>query len=272
VAGLAFVAARYARDPLVVGLDLRNELRPATFPAESAAASRVRRVPTWGSGDALTDWAAAAERGGAAALAANPNLLIVVEGLDYSLDFSGVAEGPPAAAVSGALGPPHGAAAQTAGRPIVLPIPNKLVYSPHSYAWSYPKARSYDEWRASVERGSGFLHTRGATAGSSGKASTPVHVAAAAAPVWLGEFGTDRRDAHWDWVTRYLNESTIAGFAYWPLNGEDPWGVLNEDYQTVRHPWKLRDLGLVPPARPPTPRGDAPENQGMQNGAQRSEL
>src|SRR5262249_17974309 len=61
---------RYAGQPAVVGADLRNEPRKANGVA-----------PTWGGNDPRTDWAAAAERGGAAVLEENPSLLVVVEGV-----------------------------------------------------------------------------------------------------------------------------------------------------------------------------------------------
>ena len=69
------MAQRYQGNPLVIGVDLRNE---------------PRINATW-EGSATTDWHAAAQREGNAVLAINPHLLIFVEGVNYALDLSGVA-------------------------------------------------------------------------------------------------------------------------------------------------------------------------------------
>jgi endoglucanase len=90
-----FMARRYKNQPAVIGADLRNELR---FGA------------TWGGQDPALDWHAAAERGGNAILAENPNLLIFGEGTDYALDLSGFAR-----------------------LLVKVKVPNRLVYSPHDY-------------------------------------------------------------------------------------------------------------------------------------------
>eukprot|EP00931_Biecheleriopsis_adriatica_P012509 TRINITY_DN113671_c0_g1_i1.p1 TRINITY_DN113671_c0_g1~~TRINITY_DN113671_c0_g1_i1.p1 ORF type:complete len:626 (-),score=77.98 TRINITY_DN113671_c0_g1_i1:94-1926(-) len=68
------------------------------------------------------------------------------------------------------------------------------------------------------------------------------------APVWLGEFGTNRESQWWKHMVRYLAERPLAGWAYWPLNGEkrpgveETYGLLLEDMRSVRHPWKLKAL------------------------------
>jgi endoglucanase len=72
------MAARYANIPEVIGADLRNE---------------PRADATWG-GPEPTDWRAAAQRGGNAVLKVNPKLLIFVEGINYALDLTGVANLP----------------------------------------------------------------------------------------------------------------------------------------------------------------------------------
>src|SRR5512141_1857800 len=68
------LAARYKGNPTVVGFDLHNEPHAdRTLPAATGAC--------WGCGDTTRDWRLAAERGGNAVLEANPDLLIVVEGV-----------------------------------------------------------------------------------------------------------------------------------------------------------------------------------------------
>eukprot|EP00435_Cladocopium_sp_Y103_P053335 s501_g17.t1 len=68
------------------------------------------------------------------------------------------------------------------------------------------------------------------------------------AAVWLGEFGTATDSLWWNHMMRYMSERPLAGWAYWPLNGEkrpgeqETYGILEDDMRTVRHPWKLQDL------------------------------
>ena len=90
------LAARYAGNPTVIGADLHNEPHSASW----------------------NDWAAAAERAGNAILAVNPDWLIVVEGV-------GVAGGE-----NYWWG---GNLREAGGRPIVLNVEERLVYSPHDY-------------------------------------------------------------------------------------------------------------------------------------------
>ena len=75
---LVRMAERYVADPLVVGIDLRNELRKAHG-----------HSPTWGDGNAKYDWAAAAQRAGDLVLEVNPGLLVLVEGTEYAGNLEG---------------------------------------------------------------------------------------------------------------------------------------------------------------------------------------
>lgn len=105
------IAGRYAASgvhpqPMVVGADLRNEVRPDDL---------LGITPRWRrrAGTPWTDWPRAALRAGNAVLSVNPRLLIAVEGLRYAADLRGVAR-----------------------RPIRLSRPHRLVYSAHDYAWT----------------------------------------------------------------------------------------------------------------------------------------
>jgi len=103
IADWVSMVTRYAGNPAVVAVDLDNE--------EHGKA-------TWGAGVAATDWNSAAERCGNAVLAANPDVLIVVEGVEFfgTDDYW--------------WGGNLGAAKAT---PIKLSHPEKLVYSAHDY-------------------------------------------------------------------------------------------------------------------------------------------
>ena len=103
IADWKMLAARYKNDPTVIGADLHNE------PAGAA---------TWG-GAAATDWQAAATRGGNAVLAANPNLLIIIEGIENQGNGTSTWWG--------------GGLADVKNKPVTLATPNRVVYSPHDY-------------------------------------------------------------------------------------------------------------------------------------------
>lgn len=72
LANLKALAARYAGNDAVIGIDLHNE------PHDPAC---------WGCGDTTKDWRLAAQRGGNAVLSVNPDLLVLVEGVQT---FNGV--------------------------------------------------------------------------------------------------------------------------------------------------------------------------------------
>lgn len=197
------IMRRYKRQPWVIGADLRNELR-------SGAA--------WGGPDPKLDWHAAAERGGNAVLAANPQLLIMVESPDYSTNFAGFDR-----------------------LPVVLKVKQRLVYSPHAYNIDGHPFSGYDELKQAYDARAGFLlHSEPAV------------------PIWVGEFGTCQTldcGANSDWFVmfiRYLKENHLA-WSYWPLNGTqssgegrkydsvETYGLLSPDYQHFAAP-KIIDL------------------------------
>ena len=157
-----------------------------------------------------TDWAAAAVRVGNAVLAANAALLVFVEGLSYSTDLHQVAQ-----------------------HPIALAVANRLVYSPHDYSWSQT-AVSYNDLRNKLDAAWGFIVASNASA-------------SIAAPLWLGEFGTDSSSSWWSWIRQYVLERELS-WSYWALDGEqrpgveETFGIFEKDYTTIRHLWKLTDL------------------------------
>ncbi len=208
VADWQTLATRYKNNPTVIGFDLHNEPYNGT----------------WGGGGA-NDWARAAERAGNAVLAINPNLLIIVEGVGtYKGDsywWGGQLQG-------------------VKDRPIVLNVPNHVVYSPHDYpnsVWQQPwfqgdnfgaglPAKFRSEW--------GYIYEQNI------------------APIYIGEFGTklvDPKDAVWfEAITSYLsgdfdNNGTIdipAGtedmnwtFWSWNPNSGDTGGILADDWRTI---------------------------------------
>jgi aryl-phospho-beta-D-glucosidase BglC (GH1 family) len=198
------LATRYAGNPTVIGADLHNE------PHGSA---------TWGDGNPATDWRMAAEAAGNAILAVNPNWLIFVEGIQT---YQGQSTW-------------WGGNLMGAGKyPVVLNIPNHVVYSPHDYPASvydqtWFNASNYPNNLPSVwDQFWGYLYRQNI------------------APVWLGEFGSTLQttsDQQWyQQLTSYLANTTGApaggtgmSWTYWSWNpnSADTGGILQNDWTTV---------------------------------------
>jgi endoglucanase len=190
------LAARYKGDPTVIGCDLHNE------PHGQA---------TWGDGNLATDWRLAAQRAGNAILAVNPDLLIIVEGVEHA----------------GGASYWWGGNLRNAGTaPVVLSVPNRLVYSPHDYpstvfAQTWFSDPSYPANLPAIWDGNwGYLAKNGN------------------APLWLGEFGTrDQTTSDQQWfrsIAGYLGQGGLS-FAFWCLNPDsgDTGGILQDDWTTV---------------------------------------
>jgi aryl-phospho-beta-D-glucosidase BglC (GH1 family) len=183
------VMGRFVGNPLVVGADLRNEVRG------------VWGTMTW------DRWATAAERAGNRLLKMNPDWLIVVGGTESQNDLTGVAR-----------------------RPVVLDVPDRVVYSAHVYSWSgwgslggrYAK-RTYPSFVQSMRKNWAYL------------------VEGDIAPVWVGEFGAPagpgQGDAnYWKNLMRYL-KAIDADFGYWAINPRKPKDDEKESYSLVEDDW-----------------------------------
>lgn len=204
------IAERYRKERWVVGADLRNELRNGA---------------AWGGADPKLDWHAAAERGGNAVLAGNPRLLIMVEGPDYSTNFTGFDK-----------------------LPVRLPVEHRLVYSPHAYNIAGHPFANYEELKQAYDARAGFL----------------MHVEPGV-PLWIGEFGTCQTltcGANSDWFRlfiRLLKENDVLSWSYWPLNGTqssgagrkydavETYGLLSPDYEHIGAPAIVDLLRTIEP-------------------------
>jgi endoglucanase len=191
------LAERYLGNNTVIGFDLHNEPHgPAT----------------WGSGDPATDWRMAAEKAGNAVLAVNPDLLIIVQGIEkYEEDWYWWG------------GNLMGARKD----PVQLDHPQQLVYSPHVYGPGvYPQpwfsAPDFPENLVGIwDRHWGYLLKENI------------------APVILGEFGgrSVGEDSEGIWqraIVSYLRENNIS-YIYWTINPDsgDTGGLLLDDWQTI---------------------------------------
>jgi len=218
------MAKRYMQQNAVVGVDLRNELRPSCdFPDGC-------RTPVWGGGNSNIDWHKAAQLCGNAIHSVNPNLLIIVEGLAYSSDQTGVYT-----------------------LPLVLSVPNKVVYEAHDYSWFHAPVKTFGELHQELGNKWGFIITQG-------KNFT--------APVWVGEFGAchsnlncikDNPGTAGYWFEAFVNYLTIADidWSWWALDGtqssgagrtwgdEEGFGILNMKWDAPASTALLQQLQAI---------------------------
>jgi endoglucanase len=193
----AALAERYADNPTVIACDLHNEPHGAA---------------TWGDGNEASDWRAAAARAGDAILAAAPNMLIVVEGIE-SFDNQYYWWG----------GNLRGAAEA----PVELAVPGRLVYSAHDY----PASLFAQPWFSDPTYPANLPTVWGDTWGYLAESGT--------APVLVGEFGTKyetESDQQWlEAMAQYIGDNGLS-FTFWSLNPDsgDTGGILEDDWQTVR--------------------------------------
>jgi len=197
------LARRYLGNDAVIGADLHNE------PSGPA---------TWGSNDAKTDWAAAAQTCANAIHEVNPYWLIFVEGVEKIEDqFGNVMD----------WTWQGGELVNARVRPINLKVPNRLVYSAHDYGPSVYKQGWFSDptfpknlpgfWDFHW----GFLLKQGV------------------APVWIGEFGGPSvgDDAEGIWqraIVDYMKTNKMH-YTYWALNANsaDTGGLLEPDWKTI---------------------------------------
>ncbi|MET9660902.1 cellulase family glycosylhydrolase [Streptomyces sp. NPDC006510] len=216
-----FLTKRYKDNKRVVGADLYNEVR-RTITADA----------NWGWGDGHDWWAASQRLGDRLLTEANPDLLVVVEGINW--------QGIPAD------GLPHWRPTLEPARTLshTLVASNKLVYSAHFYGYTGPnhtgatgtgethdwryQELSRDELFATLKRQAFFV------ASETGQHYT--------APLWISEFGigadeTDPRARAWfgNFVDYLIANDT--DFAYWPLvgfTGHGRWKLLDYDTEGKR--------------------------------------
>ena len=195
---------RYRGNPRVVGADLYNEVR-----------RNVLDDPNWGGGDDH-DWQAASGHLADRILTeADPDLLIVIEGINWTgLPVDGLPHGRPDLTPVAALS--H-----------TLVASDKLVYSAHFYGYTGPNHSGatgigethdprYQDMSAadllSALKRQAFYVTQDPDA----------HYTH---PVWISEFGVGGRDvtdpAVKAWFANFVDDliAMDADFAYWPLVG-----------------------------------------------------
>ena len=206
-------------NPTVIGVDLRNE--PHLIGVTPTSGSCWTGDPASnGCPASLTqqNWPVAAQAAGNAILAINPKLLIFVEGTDcynYVCGWQG------------------GNLMGVTTNPVVLSVPNQLVYSAHDYG----PALFQQSWFNG--------NTTAASLDSVWNEFWGYISADGTAPVWLGEFGTDNNgydvesnvpgsQGQWfESLVSYLQSNPAIGWTYWALNGEDTDGLLDTQYDAI---------------------------------------
>ncbi|WP_306329631.1 glycoside hydrolase family 5 protein, partial [Streptomyces venezuelae] len=218
-----FLVNRYKANKRVVGADLRNEIRRDTWDD-----------PNWGLGDEH-DAYKAFENAGNKILQADPDMLVIMEGINWT----GIPQGMF----------PH-------GRPLLTPVRNlshtlvhsgKLVYAAHFYGYTGPHhTGASGGWQngetndpryqdLTPQQLTQVVHDQALFVTESGQHFT--------APVWISEFGAGGRGSdnarEKDWFGRFtdilVREDT--DFAFWPLVGwagadgrpNDNWALISYD-------------------------------------------
>ncbi|WP_329376760.1 glycoside hydrolase family 5 protein [Streptomyces sp. NBC_01351] len=215
------LARRYKDNKRVVGADLYNEVRRT-----------VTDDANWNWGNDHDWWAASQRLGDRLLTEANPDLLVIVEGINWQgIPLDGFSHGRPT------LEP-----VRTVSHTLVAS--NKLVYSAHFYGYTGPnhtgatgmgethdpryQELSRQDLFATLDRQALFV------AGESGRHFT--------APVWISEFGIGSDETNPQaraWFGNFVDYliDRDADFAYWPLvgwTGHGTWAILNFDGQGRR--------------------------------------
>ena len=216
---------RYRNDPVVIGYDLDNE--PLSRGAGGVSLN-------WGQGGPTDIWKMYTDLGDAI-LALNPRLLIICEGPQSTTNtgngLAGIGPEGDLSAVGGVGGVP--------AKPVVLKIPNQVVYSVHEYDTNVYDFGDNDQPSTLIPHMNtdwGYLYTRNI------------------APVWVGEMGSNLekpQDRVWaQTLLDYMNgkdglqggpvfkagEQPVGGswwlWGYFP--GEQTDGTLESDWVTPR--------------------------------------
>lgn len=200
---------RYKNNPLVVGADLRNELRAGTT-----------GTPNWGEKNDY-DWHRAATILGNRLHRINEHLLIIVEGLDYAGDLRGVKE-----------------------QPVQLEVDHKLVYSPHNYhffrgesgpysilPYEYMKADLDSAWGFILEEGNEYtapiwLSEFGIGRNDEGQGGR-----------WFAHIVRYLKENDIDWAWWPLNVGNKPG-----TQEEESWGLVSDDWTEALNDWRTTTL------------------------------
>ncbi|EJD50032.1 cytochrome P450 [Auricularia subglabra TFB-10046 SS5] len=221
------IVRRFKDNKRVVGADLYNEVR-----------RDILNDPNWGGYNSY-DWYLAAHRAGDRILTeANPDILIVIEGINWVGIPTDIT--------------PHSRPTLVGANQLshTLVQPNKLVYSAHFYSYTGP---NHSGASGIGVRQSETTDPRYEDLSKSDLYNTYIDSAAFVAlnkdrhynaPLWMSEFGVhgiggvpDVTRAWWDNTLAFLISNDID-FAYWPLVGfrdtDNLWALINWDRKSKK--------------------------------------
>ena len=218
------IAARYASNPLVAGMDIMNE------PRRSRVGWRVL-TPTWGTRP-KTDLAAMYTAVGNLIHEVSPEVLIICEGPGFAADLTGVAR-----------------------HPVRLERPGKVVYSLHDYSWFHPQGQPRAAYLEQMHRVGGYLLSEQMAPLWIGEFGNDTRSMAGFSGVWWNNFEAwvTENDVGWCWWA--LNGTQPRGTV--PVVGRhrsdwgDPegFGLLAPDWRGVANPGVLDILKQMIPSR-----------------------
>lgn len=216
---LEWMAERYKDNDTIIAYDLKNEPHGKPFEGDGAA--------IWNDSNDANNWKHVAEEAAARILAKNPNVLILVEGIEiYPMDLKTNSDYHSTNEKDYYFNWWGGNLRGVKDYPIDLgKYQNKLVYSPHDYGptvykqpWfegdydfdSLMKDCWYDNWF--------YIH----------KNNT--------APLLIGEWGGFMREPNLTWMTymRQLIKENKLNHTFWCFNANsgDTGGLVLDDFQT----------------------------------------
>ena len=221
------MAARYASNPLVAGMDIMNE------PRRSRVGWRVL-TPTWGTRP-KTDLAAMYTAVGNLIHEVSPEVLIICEGPGFAADLTGVAR-----------------------HPVRLERPGKVVYSLHDYSWFHPQGQPRAAYFEQMHRAGGYLLSEQMAPLWIGEFGNDTRSMAGFSGVWWNNFEAWVTENDVDWCWWALNGTQPRGTV--PVVGRhrsdwgDPegFGLLAPDWRGVANPAVLDILKqMIPPRTGP---------------------
>lgn len=225
---LSWMAERYKSDDTIIAYDLKNE--PHGKPYEGSKAA------IWNNSTAANNWKYVAEQAASRILAKNPNVLIMVEGIEiYPINISANPNFTSTNDKEYYFNWWGGNLRGVKDYPINLgAYQNKLVYSPHDYGptvyeqpW-FKKDYTYDTLLADCWRDNWlFIYTDDI------------------APLLIGEWGGFMREPNLKWMTymRQLIKKYHLNHTFWCLNANsgDTGGLLLDDFKT----WDIEKYNFV---------------------------
>ena len=239
------IAKRYASNPLVAAMDIKNEPREATVGGQALNA-------TWGTGG-QTDIAAMYTTVGNLIHEIKPDPLIICEGLDYATNLTGVAS-----------------------HPVRLAQAAKVVYSMHDYSWDHAPGQTQAAYVEQMNKAGGYILTEqiaplwiGELGDNAASLAVPSQPDGAAPVGWWFNIQAWLNEADVDWCWWALNPT--HGTSITPPTGPvkynwgdpEPYGLLTSNWTAAGSPALMKMLqSMTQPRTGPGIGGQGPAPAG----------